>query len=63
MDAFRTETRAWLAANDPPDLRRPEPPSDPAGGGLRAKANSIEGGASEINLNVLAKQVLGLPSP
>ena len=27
---------------------------------LRAKANSIEGGTSEINLNVIAKRVLGL---
>jgi alkylation response protein AidB-like acyl-CoA dehydrogenase len=29
-------------------------------GWLRAKANSIEGGTSEINLNVVAKRVLGL---
>jgi alkylation response protein AidB-like acyl-CoA dehydrogenase len=28
---------------------------------LRAKANSIEGGSSEINLNVVSKRVLGLP--
>ncbi len=28
---------------------------------LRSKANSIEGGTSEINLNVIAKRVLGLP--
>jgi len=27
---------------------------------LRAKANSIEGGTSEINLNVVSKRVLGL---
>jgi alkylation response protein AidB-like acyl-CoA dehydrogenase len=27
---------------------------------LRAKANSIEGGTSEVNLNVIAKRVLGL---
>ena len=27
---------------------------------LRSKGNSIEGGTSEINLNVVAKQVLGL---
>ena len=32
-------------------------------GWLRAKANSIEGGTSEINLNVLSKRVLGLPDP
>ena len=30
-------------------------------GWLRAKANSIEGGTSEVNLNVIAKRVLGLP--
>ena len=27
---------------------------------LRTKANSIEGGTSEVQLNVVAKQVLGL---
>ncbi|MEO8926894.1 MAG: acyl-CoA dehydrogenase family protein [Caulobacteraceae bacterium] len=32
-------------------------------GWLRSKGNSIEGGASEINLNVVAKRVLGLPDP
>jgi alkylation response protein AidB-like acyl-CoA dehydrogenase len=30
---------------------------------LRAKANSIEGGTSEINLNIVSKRVLGLPDP
>ena len=30
---------------------------------LRSKANSIEGGTSEVNLNVVAKRVLGLPDP
>jgi alkylation response protein AidB-like acyl-CoA dehydrogenase len=29
----------------------------------RTKANSIEGGTSEVNLNVVAKRVLGLPDP
>jgi alkylation response protein AidB-like acyl-CoA dehydrogenase len=27
---------------------------------LRSKGNSIEGGTSEVNLNVVAKRVLGL---
>ncbi len=31
-------------------------------GWLRAKANSIEGGTTEINKNVVAKNVLGLPT-
>jgi alkylation response protein AidB-like acyl-CoA dehydrogenase len=30
---------------------------------LRSKANSIEGGTSEINLNVVSKRVLRLPDP
>ncbi|HEY9218299.1 MAG TPA: acyl-CoA dehydrogenase family protein [Phenylobacterium sp.] len=30
---------------------------------LRSKGNSIEGGTSEINLNVVAKRVLNLPDP
>ncbi|MGD2132451.1 MAG: acyl-CoA dehydrogenase family protein, partial [Maricaulaceae bacterium] len=29
---------------------------------LRTKANSIEGGTSEVMLNIIAKRVLGLPS-
>src|SRR5580698_435396 len=32
-------------------------------GWLRAQANSIEGGTSEVNLNVISKRVLGLPDP
>ena len=32
-------------------------------GWLRAKANSIEGGTSEVNLNVVSKRVLMLPDP
>ncbi|HEX4709667.1 acyl-CoA dehydrogenase family protein [Phenylobacterium sp.] len=32
-------------------------------GWLRTKANSIEGGTSEVNLNVVSKRVLGLPDP
>jgi alkylation response protein AidB-like acyl-CoA dehydrogenase len=33
----------------------------PARGGLRTKANSIEGGTSEVMLNVIAKRILDLP--
>jgi alkylation response protein AidB-like acyl-CoA dehydrogenase len=28
---------------------------------LRSKANSIEGGTSEVQLNIIAKRILGLP--
>ena len=30
-------------------------------GWLRSKANSIEGGSSEVQRNIIAKRVLGLP--
>jgi len=46
-------------------LRRPTESNWSAGGAthryLRAKGNSIEGGSSEILLNVIAERVLGLP--
>ena len=29
---------------------------------LRSKANSIEGGTSEVQLNIISKRILGLPS-
>jgi alkylation response protein AidB-like acyl-CoA dehydrogenase len=29
---------------------------------LRTKANSIEGGTSEVQLNIIAKRILDLPS-
>lgn len=34
---------------------------DTTRGWLRSKANSIEGGTSEVQLNIIAKRVLGLP--
>jgi alkylation response protein AidB-like acyl-CoA dehydrogenase len=42
--------------------------SERSGGGsearawLRTKANSIEGGTSEVQLNIIAKRILELPS-
>ena len=38
-----------------------ESDGDPARSWLRSRANSIEGGTSEINLNIVAKRVLNLP--
>ena len=29
---------------------------------LRSKGNSIEGGSSEIQLNIIAKRILGMPA-
>ena len=34
---------------------------DTARGWLRTKANSIEGGTSEVQLNIVAKRILSLP--
>ena len=33
----------------------------PARDWLRTKANSIEGGTSEVQLNIIAKRILALP--
>ena len=43
------------------DAGFPEAALETTRGWLRSKANSIEGGTSEVQLNILAKRVLGLP--
>jgi alkylation response protein AidB-like acyl-CoA dehydrogenase len=54
VEALGTQGLGWSGeAFDPRALRETR-------GWLRSKGNSIEGGTSEINLNVVAKRVLGL---
>jgi alkylation response protein AidB-like acyl-CoA dehydrogenase len=54
VEAFGTQGLGWSGeAFDARALRETR-------GWLRSKGNSIEGGTSEINLNVVAKRVLGL---
>jgi len=55
LDAMGTRALGWGgAAFDPAEL-------DTTRAWLRSKANSIEGGTSEVQLNIIAKRILGLP--
>jgi alkylation response protein AidB-like acyl-CoA dehydrogenase len=55
LDAGGTEMLGWEGEGFEPDNLRT------TRDWLRAKANTIEGGTSEIQLNIIAKRVLGLP--
>jgi alkylation response protein AidB-like acyl-CoA dehydrogenase len=52
MSIGGTEALNWGALDEP----------TPAKHWLRSKGNSIEGGTSEIQLNIIAKRILGLPA-
>jgi len=55
IEAMGSQGLGWAGDGFKPDERLA------ARGWLRSKGNSIEGGTSEVNLNVVAKRVLGLP--
>jgi alkylation response protein AidB-like acyl-CoA dehydrogenase len=55
VDLVGTNAIAWTATGDPLDM-----PAE-VRGMLRSLANSIEGGTTEVNKNILAERVLGLP--
>ncbi|PWE18003.1 acyl-CoA dehydrogenase [Marinicauda salina] len=54
MSALGSDGLLWEGEN--------ETDGDPARSWLRSRANSIEGGTSEIQLNIVAKRVLELPT-
>ncbi len=54
MSALGSDGLLWEGEN--------ETDGDPARSWLRSRANSIEGGTSEVQLNIVAKRVLGMPS-
>jgi acyl-CoA dehydrogenase len=54
MSALGSDGLLWEGEN--------ETDGDPARAWLRSRANSIEGGTSEVQLNIVAKRVLGMPT-
>jgi len=60
MDALGREALTY-PPYDSPAPALPDGSADPRWGFLRARANTIEGGSTEVLLNTLAERVLGLP--
>jgi alkylation response protein AidB-like acyl-CoA dehydrogenase len=58
LDMMGTRSLGTVVSESNP-FSRPE--LETTRGWLRSKANSIEGGTSEVQLNIIAKRVLGLP--
>ncbi len=59
-DLLGPDATAWAASGPELDTWVTTMPYEVAGM-LRSRANTIEGGTTEVNLNVLAEKVLGLP--
>ncbi|MEJ2087469.1 MAG: acyl-CoA dehydrogenase family protein [Gammaproteobacteria bacterium] len=58
LEMMGTRSLGTVVAEDNPFT---SPELETTRGWLRSKANSIEGGTSEVQLNIIAKRVLGLP--